>query len=105
MVDTKANRFSQVTSNRKSLKGFSVSFNCENSSYKSLFRLFYLEISIVQRLEISKVQLLEISKVQNLEISRHCTIEISRKSRRNKLLFDEFSQLRETVKTPLRGFL
>ena len=36
MVDPKANIFSQVTSHRKPLKGFSVSFNCENSSNKVL---------------------------------------------------------------------
>ena len=44
----------------------------------SLFRLLFLEISIVQLLEISRVQSLETSTICTLEISRRCTIEISR---------------------------
>ena len=51
---------------------------------KSLFRLLYLEISIVQRQEISRVQNLEISRLFTLEIYRRCTIEISRNNKKMK---------------------
>ena len=67
---------------KKEKNAIKVCHKFPNFSDHSLFRLLYLEISIVQRLEISRLQRLEISRRFTLEISRRYTIEISRQSRR-----------------------